>query len=305
MKAPIKIRIASGLRGTTHLMTWMGAEAGIFARHGLEVSFPTLTSGGPESVAGLIRGDWDFVHTGTVPIAESYLNGHDPVILARNTVNHATTFVMTAADIKDLRQLTGKKVGVLTDAYSGQAGVTTRKTIEQGGGVAEYVGLGSYENIYNALAAGEIAGGTMQIDRRYMGERQYGWNVFPAFRLGLPSVFATTRRLVAADPALVKRVMRVLLETIAFFKREPAAAMPVLQRALALDDPALVEEIYRHYAPLFPDVPVPAIADSISALHDLFRDRYPAADKLREADIVDTAPLDSVSGELAAAAAQV
>jgi beta-glucosidase len=47
-------------------------------------------------------------------------------------------------------------VGVLTDVYSGQTGVVTRLAIERAGAVANNVGLGTFENIYAALAKGEI-----------------------------------------------------------------------------------------------------------------------------------------------------
>jgi ABC-type nitrate/sulfonate/bicarbonate transport system substrate-binding protein len=285
------VRIASGLRGTTHLMTWIGNDTGVFARYGLSVTFPTLTSGGPESVRAMVAGEWDFVHTGTVPIAESVLNGGDAVILARNTDEHVSIFVMTLPEIESLAQLEGRKVGVLTDAYSGQTGVITRKAIEQAGARAEYVGLGSYEAIYDALAAGEVAGGALQIDRRFLGQRAFGWNAFPTSPLGLTSVFATTRRKIATEPVVVARTLQALVDSIALFKSQPDVAVPALQRALKLDDADVAADIHRYYVPFFPDWPHPTMATAIAPLRALFRDRYPAADRLTEVEISDPSPL--------------
>ena len=56
-----------------------------FRKRGIDLTLPAIAVGGPEAAAGLIRGDWEFAHTGTVPIAEEVLKGHDVVILATPT----------------------------------------------------------------------------------------------------------------------------------------------------------------------------------------------------------------------------
>jgi ABC-type nitrate/sulfonate/bicarbonate transport system substrate-binding protein len=289
------IRIASGLRGTTHLLTWIGNEAGVFARHGLEVSFPTLACGGPESVRGLVAGDWDFVHTGTVPIAENVLNGGDAVIIARNTDQHMSIYVMTQPEITDLSQLEGKKVGVLTDAWSGQTGVVTRKAVEAGGATAEYVGLGSYANIFAALAEGQVAAGALQIDGRYIGQKRFGWNAFPTSSLGMTSVFATTRRKIAEDPDVVARTFAALLDCISLFKNRPDEAVPLLDRALEIGDLGVSANIHRNYVQVFPDQPWPDMDSAIASLQDLFRSRYPHVDQLRTKDIADPGVIESLT----------
>src|SRR5436853_536145 len=78
------IRIVTGLRATVQSITSIGTRAGVFRKHGLEVTFPSLEVGGPATVAGLRNGDWEFAQTGAVPVAESVLAGSDAVILLRN-----------------------------------------------------------------------------------------------------------------------------------------------------------------------------------------------------------------------------
>src|SRR5690348_10444449 len=68
-----RVRIATGLRAATQSIAWVGARIGCFEKYGLNVTFPRLEVGGLECVAGLLRGDWDFAHTGAVPIAEAVL----------------------------------------------------------------------------------------------------------------------------------------------------------------------------------------------------------------------------------------
>jgi ABC-type nitrate/sulfonate/bicarbonate transport system substrate-binding protein len=289
MAADTKVRITTGLRATTHSMSWLGAEAGIFKNQGLDVSFPAIEMGGPDAAAGLIRGDWEFCHTGTLPVAENFLNGRDVVALLRNTAPHVNIFVMTRRELTTLRHLAGKRVGVLTDAYSGQVGVTTRLMLEKEGITATYVGLGTFQKIYAALAAGEIDAGALPIDLRFSGEREHGWNTFERIvsDFDVPSVFATTRKLIASNRDLVMRVVRGYVETIHAFKTQPDVYVPLLQRFLNINDRKVVEELYKFYVPLFPQAPRLSLS-GIQGVRDAFSKKYPAAQKLQESDISDS-----------------
>jgi ABC-type nitrate/sulfonate/bicarbonate transport system substrate-binding protein len=42
MAADTKVRMSTGLRATQQSMSWIANEAGIFRKHGLDVSFPKL-----------------------------------------------------------------------------------------------------------------------------------------------------------------------------------------------------------------------------------------------------------------------
>jgi ABC-type nitrate/sulfonate/bicarbonate transport system substrate-binding protein len=297
MTADTKVRITTGLRATTHSMSWLGAEAGIFKKHGLDVSYPAIEMGGPEAAAGLMRGDWEFCHTGALPVAENFLNGGDVVALLRNTLPHPSQFVATQRELTNLAQLNGKRVGVLSDATSGQTGVRTRQTVERGGATATYVGLGNFQNIYNALVKGEIDAGVIPIHMRFSGERQHGWNIFAlADSLGdLPSVFATTRKLIASNRDLVMRVVKGYVETIHAFKTQRDVYIPVLQRFLSISDRKVVEDLHKFYVPLFPQAPRVALgAAGMQSLKDNFSKKYPAAQKLQESDFVDSSFIDEL-----------
>ena len=116
--------MTTGFRATTHSMAWFGVETGIFKKLGLNATFEKFMTNGPEILAGLQRGEFEFAHVGTLPTAETVLNGGDAVALLRNTVLHSSTFLMTRREYTKLEQLEGKTVGVISDAVSGQSGVT-------------------------------------------------------------------------------------------------------------------------------------------------------------------------------------
>jgi ABC-type nitrate/sulfonate/bicarbonate transport system substrate-binding protein len=293
--AETKVRMTMGLRAAVQSIPWIGTEAGIFRKHGLSVEFPSFEVGGPESAAGLIRGDWEFSQTGTVPIAEEVLKGNEPVILLRNALPHVTIFVMARPEFKNLKELDGRRVGVLTNATSGQAGINTRLAIERAGATATYVGLGTFDKIYAALAAGEIDAGAMPVDMRFRGETEHGWHVFPGAGLALPSIFATTRRQIIENRELVLSAVRGFVETVHLFKTRPDMVVPLLQRFMNFSDRRVAEALHAFYVPLFPSVPRPDLADGMKALRDLFAARYPAAANLQETDIADVSIIDEVA----------
>jgi hypothetical protein len=107
-----QVRVATGLLAMWQSTAWLGAEAGIFKKHGVDLSVPAIAVGGPRAAAGVIGGEFEFAHTGVLPVAEEVLKGNDIVILATPTSEFANQFVMTRKEITELGQLTAKKVGV-------------------------------------------------------------------------------------------------------------------------------------------------------------------------------------------------
>jgi hypothetical protein len=289
-----RVRMTTGLRAASQCMAWFASESGMFRRNSLDVSFPRLEVGGPEAAIGMTRGDWEFCQTGTLPIAEGVLNGRDPVILLRNAAPHVGLFVMTRREFAELAQLAGKRVGVLTDAYSGQTGVNTRRTLEKAGVTATYPGLGTYEKIHAAMAAGEIDAGAAPIHLRFQGERQHGWHAFPMDTLDLPSVFATTRTMIASNRDVVLRAVRGMIEAIHLFKTRPDVAVPLLQRFLNLADPGAAQDLHAHYVPLFSRTSKASLGDGMQGLRDTFAGRYPAVARMQESDIVDSSFIDEL-----------
>jgi hypothetical protein len=286
-----QVRVATGLLATWQSTAWLGAESGLFKKRGVELMFPGIAVGGPQAAAGLIRGDWEFAHTGTLPVAEEVLKGQDIVILATPTAEFANSFVMTRKDVTELIQLNGKKVGILTE--TGQTSVAARLTVERSGAKATYVPLLKFERIYAALESGEIDAGALSVDLRFAGQARHGWNAFEIHEFGTPSIFATTRRLIASDRALVMNVMQSFVEAIHQFKTRPDIVVPLLQRYLKMKDRKAAEELHAFHVPLFQKVPRPHFP-GMQAVRELLAPKYPNALSLQETDIADASFIDEL-----------
>ncbi|MGB6935777.1 MAG: ABC transporter substrate-binding protein [Xanthobacteraceae bacterium] len=288
---PQRVRVATGLLATWQSTAWLGAEAGLFRKRGIDLTLPALAVGGPQAAAGLISGDWEFAHTGTLPVAEEVLKGNDIVILATPTSEFTNSFIMTREEITQLAQLSGKKVGILTE--TGQTSVATRITVERAGATASYVPLIKFDRIYAALAAGEIDGGALPIDLRFTGQVRYGWNAFPINEFGTPSIFASTRKLIASNRELVMSVMQGFVETIHLFKTRPDIVIPLLQRYLNIEDRKAAEDLYAFHVPVFQRVPRPSFP-GMQTLRELLATKYPAAASLKESEIADPSFIDEL-----------
>jgi len=285
------VRVATGLLATWQSTAWLGAEAGLFKKRGIDMSFPGIAVGGPEAAAGLIRGDWEFAHTGSVPVAEEVLKGRDVVILAMPTRDFPKSFVMTRKEVTGLAQLDGKKVGVLSE--TGQTSVATRLTVEKAGATAQYLPLVKFDRIYAALASGEIDAGALPIDLRFAGQVHHGWNAFPMDSFDAPSIFATTRKLIASNRELVMNVMQGFVETIHLFKTRPDIVVPLLQRYVKIEDRQAAEALYAFHVPVFQKAPRPSFP-GMQALREFLVATYPAAMSLKESDIADSSFIDEL-----------
>ena len=288
-----RTRIVTGLRATLESLGWIATEVGIFKRLGVDCTFPRLETGGPEAVAGVVRGDWEFAETGSAPYVQAALDGKDTTILLAAVEPLPTGLpILTHPDISDPSQLDGKRLGVLTD--TGQVAISVRSALQTWGVSATLVPLGTFGAIYAALGSGEIDAGAFTADYRFVGPRELGLRVLDTPSPGhVPVVVGCSRRLIAADRRLVARVVQGYVEAIHFFKTKRSEVVPILQQFLMFKDRTAVEEAYGFYAPLLQPLPRPSAVGLQTLLQDLLRN-LPSAAPLSPTDVVDSSLLDEL-----------
>jgi ABC-type nitrate/sulfonate/bicarbonate transport system substrate-binding protein len=287
-----KLRMGIALRAVFQSEAWLGAHAGAFSRLGIDLTFPAIATGGPASMAGALRGDWDVCHTGALPIVQGVLKGEDPVLLLTPTELHDAVFVMARRDITTLAQLKGQRIGAVDAA--GQFGRPLQILLEQGGIDAEMLSLGSFQAIFAALTKGEIAAGYLPIDLRFRGETEHGWNALNGLKI--IGGIATTRRFIAENRALVAGFVKGVVDAIHLFKTRPDIVIPLLQEFLQCPDRQPMQQLHAFYAPLFRAVPTPTFFQEMEGLCEGLAGQYPAAKALRMEDVADASFAEELEG---------
>jgi ABC-type nitrate/sulfonate/bicarbonate transport system substrate-binding protein len=287
---PSGVRMAIALRAAFQSVAWVGAELGIFRQHGIDLTF-TLETGGPRAAAGTLHGDWEFCHTGDIPVVEGVAQGQDPVLVVAPTAPHDAAFLMARRGITKPEQLANARIGGV-DA-KGQFGQAVQALLDQWGVPATVVSLGSFRAIYQALGTEEIDAGYLPVDLRFLGENQLGLNAIAGLPVGAGGI-VTTRRLIAANRELVSQFVRASVDTIALFKTRPDIVVPVLQRFVQIDDRKSVEQLLSHYAPLFQASPRPTFASELPQLSSIVSQKYPAAGSIRPEDLADASFVDEL-----------
>jgi hypothetical protein len=286
------VRIAIAIRATAQSLGWIGTEAGIFHLLGLTVTFPAMETAAVEAVAGLVRGEWDFVEVGGAPIVQGVLESQDTVmLLAAERAPVAGNYLVARRELTAPMDLRGGRIGVLTEA--GQTGLSARTLLRQWGITATLVPLGTYPKIYAALWAQDIDAGMLAEEYRLTAQRALGLTAFPIPATALPSTLASTRRLIHHRRGLVARVVQGYVETIHLFKTNRSLVVPLLHRFLQHFDEATVEDMYEFYAPRFQQLPLPS-AVVIQQLLNEFAATYPVAHTLPPTAMTDTSMLEEL-----------
>lgn len=279
------IRFATSSLDTSQCVVPVGADAGVFAKHGVSMHFPALAAGAAEAMTGLLEGRWDFAHVGLVPLARQALEGRDAVLIVTPMESHRAGILVTRSDIRSPEELAGARVGVLSEA--GESAAAARYILQSLAVFGTLVPLGRNREIYAALQTGRIDAGYLPLELAFAGRRRLNWNSFEGGAAGIPGGIATTRTFIRENAALVDRVVTGCIEAIRLFKADAGVVIPLLQRRLNLADVETARELWDFHAPLFRAVPRPTLFSALTGLREALTSRYPKAPQLRQDELLD------------------
>ena len=107
-----KLRISyASVTGNTAGITYIAQRAGLFEKQGLDVELILIT-GGPASISALLNDDVDLDMRAPVAALQAMAHGVKLTFLLSQS-NTLEYDVVTRPEIKDIKQLKGKKVGII------------------------------------------------------------------------------------------------------------------------------------------------------------------------------------------------
>jgi len=283
-QSPRKVRMAFTSLSGSMVPPWMAREAGIFAKHGLEVEV-IATPSGVEGMNALIAGEVQFLQIAGGTTVSAALGGGDVIILG-TTIDTFVQNLMVRPEIEKAEQLKGKSLGISRFGTSIDTGA--RVALRHFGLVPEkdvaIVQVGSVEATVLAMQANRVQAGILSFPSIARAKKLGQRVLLDIGALGIPyaSTGMTTRgRLVRDDPDLVRRYMAAQVEAIARAKRDRSLAMTVMGKYLRTNDSEMLSETYDIYVQKhLLKVPLP----SVDAIKTVLEELAPRNPKAREAD---------------------
>ena len=250
------------------LPLWLAQDAGLFQKYGLKVEIKT-PKGGEDLVERIGRDEAQIYAATANWIVSGIGDGKDLVFFA-NT-GYSVLKLLSRPSITRPSELKGKRVGT-GEANSSQDRIT-RQALQRLGLDPDKdvtlvpMGQRSITRL-NALVKGEIDATTSNEDNIFDLERRGEINKVRVLAdneslklfIGGGVDFAMTRSLLLKSRHVAKGFVQALCEAIALARRERAQADRIYMRYLNVNDPALLEFMYRTYVQgAIPERPFPRL----------------------------------------------
>ena len=286
------------------LPLWLAQDAGLFEKNGLKVSIKEMNSS--EELLKSIQKREGQTYAATANWLVSGIgDGFDLVFIA-NT-GYSVLKLVSRPNITRPEELKGKKVGT-GEANSSQDRIT-RQTLQRLGLNPDrdvtLVPFGSRSiQRLNALLKGEIDATTSNEDNLFELERRGDLSKVRVLAdndslklfIGAGVDFAVTRELLTNSRNVVKRFVQALCEAIALARDDRSWADRIYGRYLKVEDPALLDFMYRTYVEgAIPQRPFPK-AENVALGIEEFAAK-PGLKNKKTTDIVDESIMRELENE--------
>ncbi|HEX5608071.1 MAG TPA: ABC transporter substrate-binding protein [Candidatus Binatia bacterium] len=217
------VRIAHGAFSEKILLMWLGAEQGLFRKHGVNVEVINIRSG-PQTMAALASGDIQIAYTIPGSVVSAATSGFDVAFFA-GIVNKADGDFIASPQIYTPQDLRGKRVGV----QSIGGGVWSMAML-----ALEHLGLEPNRDKMTILIVGDSpvlaqsleSGGIEATYLNYVYSRSLKEKGFPVLLdLGKAPIpyqglaAATRRSFLQQNPQVIDALMRGFVESVAFIHK--------------------------------------------------------------------------------------
>jgi ABC-type nitrate/sulfonate/bicarbonate transport system substrate-binding protein len=269
-----EIKIGIGVSSIGRFLPLVGKAAGLFARENISVE--VVNQQDEEQVVTDIVTQATPVGTPNAPsLIFSLLQGNDLVIVG-GILNRPAFYLAANATIGGIADLRGKRVGI--NQPRRMAGMMMMALLRSWNLHAErdlaLVDLGINDRSLEALRAGEIDAALLPPEKAFLAEAEGFRLVANSLALDCHWVpLATTRRFVAANRELVKKIASIYVESIRLFKTQRQMTTEEIGRWLPAlgKKPQVLARCYELFAASFEPSLTPSLASLGSILNEVAR----------------------------------
>ena len=268
---------------------WLAKEAKIFEKHGLSVDVVLIESG-VTTVQALTAGETQIAMGGGTVAVSSNLAGSDIVSIA-SIESRMPYALLSQKETKTLDQLKGKRLAV--SRFGSASDLAARLILQRYGLVPDkdvtLLQTGGTSTRLSALSKRSVDA-TVLTPEFFNVAKKAGFTILvdpTQYDIPFPQLEVITGRMfLKAQPDLVTRYLRAIIEGIYMVKNNPEPSIRAMSKYLRIDDREALEEVYRLYKEIYPPIPHPSPA-AIQTQLTWMAERDPRAKQAKPEQFID------------------
>jgi NitT/TauT family transport system substrate-binding protein len=298
--APEKVRLTFSAIGSSQSPLWIGHEAGIFRKHGLDAEL-LYVGGGSRAAQVVVSGEVPIAMFTGASVISANLAGGDLVNVASG-MNVLPFFLVVGPGVRQVEQLKGKKVAVTrfgsaTDYALRYAAEKWPVKPDRDFAVLQ---IGGQPEMIAALKTGAIDGAMLNAEFTVIARREGFRDLADVSTLGISfptSALNTSRSFIRSRRDTVLRVVRAYTDSIHYGKTQKKFTVGVLGKYLKNQDVPFLEAVYDLYVGQYiPKIPHPSL-EAIKVALDQIGEKDPRARGMRAEQFVDTSFMQELEKE--------
>lgn|GEM_PF-96443 len=279
-----KLRISyASVTGNTAVITYVAQRAGLFEKYGLDVEIILIT-GGPAAVSALLNGDVDLDLRAPIAAIQAMAHGAKLTFLLSQS-NILDYDVVTRPEIKDVKQLKGKKIGIIR--FGGISELMVRYLFQKLGLEADkdiaivQVGQARFSSLERGAIEATVLSSSESAYAKRTGFRVLDMPALPFFG----STIVTTPVLVMKKSDAFTRYMKGYLDGVRFFLNDRERSSQYIGDLLRTKDRDMIELAYKtNPQHQMGRRPYPDMA-AVRATLDIMSSRDPLVKKLKAEEL--------------------
>ena len=267
---------------------WVAQEAGLFKKHGVDVSLKLLNS--QVGAQALMAGEVDIMSTGP-DIVLMRLQGA-PMKYIGATLQRYVFQLWGAKGINTVADLKGKTIAVTTPKTSTE--IATREALKKSGVISDrdvgFIYAQSIPAILSSIIGGKTAAGTLSAPNTLKAKDSGLPLLIDIAQANVPGVhlgWGTTEKTIKAEPNSIYAFMKALTEATVLTKQNPALAKKAIGKYTDTDDVKILDGTYEQFAPYWETVLATRTEPIQGQLMYLDEKEFPRLKEARPADFVD------------------
>lgn len=294
-----KIRVALGSISVNSSVIPVGKQAGLFAKHGIDLE-PIYMGGGMYSLAAVTSGSVQFLAAGSTATISARLGGADIIMLAVQS-NKFDYTLFSGPDIKTPQDLKGK---IVTGTRPGASADSALRLVLRKWGLEPdkdviFISVAeSQQGRLNALYRGSVSATVLSPPFDSMA-RQLGLRELADLRkLDIEysgTSIAGIGSYIKSHPATIENFLKGYIESLHFFRMQKERSISAIMNYLKMKDRARAEEGYDYYVELMPPMPY-ASANGVKTILQSLAHQQPKAVNASPEDFYDMSFLRKIEG---------